>query len=319
MMDDYRNLPPERISSMPGKEAAVERFMAVSDDRLSSQIFHDDCDRFDVVVTSPSRDFKYSTLVKPPVVYLRTSIRDVLDGVEKFNKGFDTQKTNSYWITLPRHVVDVRKILIQKCVPAIPSALPLQRVRHRNKDKSRFAEGALITKFYSEGSIFLKESIDDVNENMRDKLRTSLSVPTVPVLDKYKTKIYVAKSDSGIHDEKDFRDHATKCTVYKHIEGHFKTNFKQYGKAKKDTTVSDIHESLSDYDYNKDKLCIVLKHALSLDQSLYNNIYNQDMSVVNKNTNHRSTISKSCTFLREKKCSKLQCSQFNHLVNQILH
>lgn len=43
-------------------------------------------------------------------------------------------------------------------------ALPLQRVRHLNKDKSRFAEGALITKFYSEGSIFLKESIDDVNE-----------------------------------------------------------------------------------------------------------------------------------------------------------
>lgn len=40
MMDDYRNLPPERIPSMPGKEAAVERFMAMSDDRLSSQIFH---------------------------------------------------------------------------------------------------------------------------------------------------------------------------------------------------------------------------------------------------------------------------------------
>lgn len=40
MMDGYRNLPPERILSMPGKEAAAERFMAVSADRLSSQIFH---------------------------------------------------------------------------------------------------------------------------------------------------------------------------------------------------------------------------------------------------------------------------------------
>jgi len=39
-MDDYRNLSHERIPSMLDKEAAVERFMAVSDDRLSSQIFH---------------------------------------------------------------------------------------------------------------------------------------------------------------------------------------------------------------------------------------------------------------------------------------
>lgn len=40
VMDDYRNLPPERILSVPCKEAVLERFMAVSDDRLSSQIFH---------------------------------------------------------------------------------------------------------------------------------------------------------------------------------------------------------------------------------------------------------------------------------------
>ncbi|KAM0733384.1 hypothetical protein ACS0PU_012933 [Formica fusca] len=81
MMDGYRNLPPERILSMPGKEAAAERFMAVSADRLSSQIFHNDGDGFDVVVTSLSRDFKYSSLVKPPEAYLRIFIREVLDGV----------------------------------------------------------------------------------------------------------------------------------------------------------------------------------------------------------------------------------------------
>lgn len=66
------------------------------------------------MVTLSSKDFKYSTMVKPPVVYLHTSIRDVLDGVEKFNKGFDTQKTNSYWITLPRRVVNAWKISINE-------------------------------------------------------------------------------------------------------------------------------------------------------------------------------------------------------------
>jgi len=40
MMDDYRNLPSEKIPSIPGKEAAIERFIAVSEDRLNSQIFH---------------------------------------------------------------------------------------------------------------------------------------------------------------------------------------------------------------------------------------------------------------------------------------
>jgi len=40
MMDDYRNLSPEKIPSIPGKEAAIERFIAVSEDRLNSQIFH---------------------------------------------------------------------------------------------------------------------------------------------------------------------------------------------------------------------------------------------------------------------------------------
>jgi len=39
-MDSYGNLSGEGILSMPCKEAATERFMAVSDDRSSSQIFH---------------------------------------------------------------------------------------------------------------------------------------------------------------------------------------------------------------------------------------------------------------------------------------
>lgn len=39
-MDCYRNFPHERILSMPRKKIAAERFMAVSDDGLSSQIFH---------------------------------------------------------------------------------------------------------------------------------------------------------------------------------------------------------------------------------------------------------------------------------------
>lgn len=47
---------------------------------------------------------------------------------------------------------------------AISPASPLQSVGHHNKDKSRSVEDALVTKFYSKGSIFLKESIDDVNE-----------------------------------------------------------------------------------------------------------------------------------------------------------
>jgi len=38
--DGYRNLPPEKIPSIPDKEAAIERFIAVSEDRLNSQIFH---------------------------------------------------------------------------------------------------------------------------------------------------------------------------------------------------------------------------------------------------------------------------------------
>jgi len=40
MMDDYRNLSPERIPSIPGKKAAIERFIAESEDRLNNQIFH---------------------------------------------------------------------------------------------------------------------------------------------------------------------------------------------------------------------------------------------------------------------------------------
>jgi len=40
MMDGHGNLPGEGILSMPCKEAATERFMVVSDDRSSSQIFH---------------------------------------------------------------------------------------------------------------------------------------------------------------------------------------------------------------------------------------------------------------------------------------
>lgn len=47
---------------------------------------------------------------------------------------------------------------------AVPSASSLQSIGHHNKDKSRFVEDALVTKFYFKRSIFLKESIDDVNE-----------------------------------------------------------------------------------------------------------------------------------------------------------
>lgn len=47
---------------------------------MSNKFCYLDCDEFDVV-TSSLRDFKYSTLVKPPEVYLRTSIQDVLDGM----------------------------------------------------------------------------------------------------------------------------------------------------------------------------------------------------------------------------------------------
>lgn len=57
--------------------------------------------------------------------------------------------------------------------------------------------------------------------------------------------------------------------------------------------------------HNRDEL-FVLKHALSMDHSLYSNI------------NHNSN-SRNYTFLREKKLSKLKFSQFNHLINQILH
>lgn len=128
-------------------------------------------------------------------------------------------------------------------------------------------------------------------------MRTSLSVPTVPISDKYGTKIYAAKSIFAIHDKKDFKNHVTSCNVYKHIENHCKVNFRQYA-------ISDISESLTDYDYNKDELFTVIKHALSLDQSLHSNIY-ADMSIINKNMNHRLIIFRSCTFLRKKKFSKL--------------
>lgn len=88
---------------------------------------------------------------------------------------------------------------------------------------------------------------------------------------------------------------------------------------KKNTTVPSTERSLTtSHVRNRDELFVVLKHALSLDHSLYSNIYNRDMNVVNKNINHKS-ISKNYTFLHEKKLSKLKYSQFNHLINQILH
>jgi len=52
---------------------------------------------------------------------------------------------------------------------AVPSASSLQSIGHHNKDKSRSVEDALVTKFYFKRSIFLKESIDDVNEVWREK------------------------------------------------------------------------------------------------------------------------------------------------------
>ncbi|KAL0104199.1 hypothetical protein PUN28_017133 [Cardiocondyla obscurior] len=57
MMDGYRNLSRERIPTLPRKEAAVERFMVMSDDRLSSQIFHRKRKSLD-------EPFAFSTLLK---------------------------------------------------------------------------------------------------------------------------------------------------------------------------------------------------------------------------------------------------------------
>lgn len=93
-------------------------------------------------------------------------------------------------------------------------------------------------------------------------------------------------------------------------------NCKQCEKAK-NTTISDISELLTDHDYNRDELSTILKHALSLDE-VYNNLH-RDMNIIDKNMNRSSITSRSYTFLREKKLPKLQCSQFNHLVNQIFH
>lgn len=83
-------------------------------------------------------------------------------------EGFALHSAPAFWNKKKTCKHFLLSLLIQKCVLA-PPALPLQHVRHHNKDKSRFAEGAFITKFYSEGSIFLKESIDDVNEVWRER------------------------------------------------------------------------------------------------------------------------------------------------------
>lgn len=150
-----------------------------------------------------------------------------------------------------------------------------------------------------------------LQQNMKSKLRTSLSVPTVSTAKKYETnKMYVAKSISAIHDEKTFKNY-TNCT--EHIEGHRQTNFRQ----KAEKTVSDISELLIDHDYNRDELFTILEHALSLDESIHNNLHRRDMNIIDKSINRKSISSH--TFLREKKLSKLRCSQFNHLVNQIFH
>lgn len=153
-----------------------------------------------------------------------------------------------------------------------------------------------------------------LQQNVRGKLRISLSASTVPPSEKYETN-KVAKSISAIHDKKPFKNYAANCTVYEDIEDHRKMNFKQCKKAK-NTIVSDISELLIDHDYNRDELFTILKHALSLDE-VYNNLHHRDMNIIDKNMNRSSIISRSYSFLREKKFSKLQCSQFNHLVNQI--
>lgn len=143
--------------------------------------------------------------------------------------------------------------------------------------------------------------------NIRDKSQISHSASTIFTSKKRKTRINVAKSANL--DKKNFRNYVTSCVVCKHKEDYGKMNHEQYQilkTPKRNTTVPNTERSLTTSRvHNRDEL-FVLKHALSLDHSLYSNI------------NHKSN-SRNYTFLREKKLSKLKYSQFNHLINQILH
>lgn len=149
--------------------------------------------------------------------------------------------------------------------------------------------------------------------NIRDK--TSHSASTIFTPGKYKTRINVAKSVSPNRDKKSFKNYSAK-----HEEDHHEMNRERYQilKIPEKNTAANIEKSLiTSYVCNKDELFSILKHALSLDHS-YSNIY-QNMNAIDKNINHKKPISRSFTFLCEKKCSKLGYSQFNNLINQIFH
>lgn len=64
-----------------------------------------------------------------------------------------------------------RKMSARSNVPGTRVPLSLRCVEARNKEKLEFMEDFCATKSFSEGSIFLKGSIDDVNEVRREKKR----------------------------------------------------------------------------------------------------------------------------------------------------
>lgn len=153
-----------------------------------------------------------------------------------------------------------------------------------------------------------------LQRNIRDKLQISHSA-TIFTPEKCKTRINVAKSVLANHDKKSFKNYSAK-----HEEDHREMNREQYQTLKipEKNTASNTEKSLTtSYVCNKDELFAILKHALSLDYS-YSNIY-RNMNAINKNINHKKPISRSFTFLCEKKCSKLGYLQFNNLINQIFH
>lgn len=158
-----------------------------------------------------------------------------------------------------------------------------------------------------------------LQRNITDKLQISHSASTIFTPEKCKTRINVAKSVLANHDKQNFKNHPANC---KRKEDHREINREQYQILKipkKNTTVSITEKSLTtNYVSNRDKLFVVLKHILSLDYS-YSNIYNRNMNAINQSINHIKPISRSFTFLREKKFSKPGYSEFNNLINQIFH
>lgn len=158
-----------------------------------------------------------------------------------------------------------------------------------------------------------------LQQDIRGKLQISHSASTIFIPEKCKTRINVAKSVLTNCDKKNFKNYTANC---KHKEDYREINREQYQVLKipkKNTTVSNAEKSLTtSYVCNEDELFVVLKHALSLDHS-YSNIYNPNMNAINKDINHIKPISRSFTFLRERKFPKLGYLQFNNLINQIFH